>query len=810
MAIPFETAFESLRKISPPDQNGRSLDRNEATTRLQLIDRLFFECLGWEKSECEVEHREDATIADYVFKSRGRDLIVEAKREGTTFNLPAGASYGVFNIAYFKTHEKAVYSAIEQAIRYCASRGVQFGAVSNGHQIIAFLGSRTDGISPLEGKCLVMPAALEVNEVQFKMLWDALSKSGINERGLLTLLGAGQPKPPPEKPSTQITNYPGSQLRNSLQVNLLNLAEMLIQGVGSQPIDEYDFLSKCYAPNGALSQFALISKGILENRYAQLQQTDYAGPKVVSATDKSGLNSSVFADVFASRPILLIGDVGVGKTTFIRNLINVEAKDVFEHSLVVYIDFGVKPTLEMTLSDFVAGEMTRQLREFYDVDIEERPFLYAVYHGDLLNFDKSLWGGVKESDEITYYKKRIEFIQSKIRDTHEHLKKCLEHIVRGQKRQIVIFFDNVDQRPDAFQQETFLLGESVAELWPAMVFMTLRPQTYHRSRISGTLNAYHPQAFTISPPRIELVIEKRLLYALELLESGKLLGNDVAVISNSLRTFIDIVIESFHDNRDLVEFVESVFGGNVRLALDFLKMFIGSGHVDSEKIIETYNRSGGYTIPLHEFLRAVMFGDHRWYDPDSSEIKNVFDIAEPDGREHFIVLCALAFLDRGSRQTADGFLESDVLIAHLGELGFSPSQIANALDRMFIWKLIDNSLEALSPDRGEWSDMLIRVNSVGAYYCHKLVGLFTYVDAVLVDTPLMDRDMRGTVLGAGTIPGRLSRAEKFCEYLDEQWGDLGGKGAVFDWPGRFDDLRRDIGKVKERNERQLKRLRTRS
>jgi hypothetical protein len=46
--------------------------------------------------------------------------------------------------------------------------------------------------------------------------------------------------------------------------------------------------------------------------------------------------------------------------------------------------------------------------------------------------------------------------------------------------------------------------------------VALRPETFYRSLKIGALSGYHPKAFTISPPRIDRVIEKRLRFALRL------------------------------------------------------------------------------------------------------------------------------------------------------------------------------------------------------------------------------------------------------------------------------------------------------
>ena len=93
MTIYFEEGLTALHGFQTDEAELDSNDRNEATTRLHLIDRLFFECLGWDKLECEVEQPADGKYADYIFSVQGTKLVVEAKREGMSFSLPALSSY---------------------------------------------------------------------------------------------------------------------------------------------------------------------------------------------------------------------------------------------------------------------------------------------------------------------------------------------------------------------------------------------------------------------------------------------------------------------------------------------------------------------------------------------------------------------------------------------------------------------------------------------------------------------------------------------------------------------------------------------
>jgi hypothetical protein len=70
MAITFEQGENNLRSlITWYAANVNDQNRNEATTRIQLIDRIFFECLGWEKENCVAEENIQRAITDYSFSS---------------------------------------------------------------------------------------------------------------------------------------------------------------------------------------------------------------------------------------------------------------------------------------------------------------------------------------------------------------------------------------------------------------------------------------------------------------------------------------------------------------------------------------------------------------------------------------------------------------------------------------------------------------------------------------------------------------------------------------------------------------------
>jgi hypothetical protein len=62
------------------------------------------------------------------------------------------------------------------------------------------------------------------------------------------------------------------------------------------------------------------------------------------------------------------------------------------------------------------------------------------------------------------------------------------------------------------------------------------------------------------------------------------------------------------------------------------------------------------------------------------------------------------------------------------------------------------------------------------------LGTFTYLDAVVVDTPILDKDLRDYVPDAHTLAQRVERAFVFREYLDPSWKLIADADLPLDWP----------------------------
>jgi hypothetical protein len=440
------------------------------------------------------------------------------------------------------------------------------------------------------------------------------------------------------------------------------------------------------------------------------------------------------------------------------------------------------------------------LRQDHEIDIEADAFVRGVYDLDLIRFSKGIYKHLAQTNRALFLEKELAFLEAALLQREEHVRRSLEHIVRGRKKQIVIFLDNADQRNDATQQETFLIAQEFAEHWPVAVFVALRPETYHRSLKIGALSGYHPKSFTIGPPRIDRVIERRLQFATKITSGEIHMPNlrDITVRLATLHSILHVLLYSLRENRQLLECIENISHGNVRLALDMVKGFLGSGHVDTQKILDIYQETGSYTVPIHEFLRAVIFGDAEYFDPDRSPIANIFDVSTFDPKEHFLVPIAVALISAPTTSSiGEGFAETSRIYERLQGLGYTPEQIDNAVIRAHDKKMIETAAR-LIPEPGKLIPEALRATSVGVYHVARLARDFVYVDAMVVDTPIFDEGVRQTIRDVSGIRDRLERAERFREYLDRCWQPLNELGSPFDWPTISADLKKHINRVEER------------
>ncbi len=801
------TYDESLTRLSAlvdEFSSGKHSSINEDTTRLRLVDVLLFECLDWNKYDDVVtENVTNVGIIDYALPEDGTLLVVEAKKTGISFKLPIEAGKGrlIRSVESILSLDKDIEKAMGQAVAYALDAGAPFVAVTNGWQIIAFCTQVGPGKSWRKGKALVFDSLLSM-KTNFKDLWNALSASAVNKFTLQNTLSAQQQTHSCPRRAESIANFDRSKNRNDIQADLQILGDLVFGGRIFE--DRKLFQEYCYCAGGAIPQFSRASRSYLEDRYPQFFASTANTPALEPAQTKKGPAAALTNLTNIKKPILLLGDVGVGKTTFLEHLFLVDWIDKKSDLIILRIDLADKPSRSEDLPNMVANEIERSLLEHYDIDINEDKFLRGCYHAELKRYAKSVEGVAYSPSHSNYAAGELKYITDLRGRFDQHLKSIFAHLVKARKKMVVLIFDNVDQRNADLQSATFIQAQIAASTWDIFVMVALRPETFVKAKLEGEISGYHPRAFTIAPPRFDQLIERRISTAIQMLR-GKLpipeIGSGASLQVANVSDYLEVLQHSFTKDPEMLAFCEDISGGNMRLALDYLIAFMSCGHVDAPKILEKWRNNGEYMIPIHEFTRGVMFSDREYYSSKDATISNVFSSGGSEKIDVFSIVDALGIASVAMNDTRTiaegvGYIGIQDLKLRLVSVGYQHDQADRTIAQCMACRFLETNLKS-----GEVNGAThVRISPTGRYYHSTLIRTFVYIDAVCLDTPICDKKVFAKVTDVQTLPLRLARAEHFIDYLDACHMEHTMRHASSDWSSIATSIRADIARVRLKNE----------
>ena len=813
MHSPFELT-EGLSRLKgiiasfPPD----SPHWHEAENRFQFVDRLLTECLGWERPNIRVETPDGSGgRADYSL-GHPTKAVLEAKREAKYFeSIPTGNPSAVRKIGPMLRASKDFADAVHQVLHYCLLQGAQISIICNGPQLAIFQ-ALTPGYPPLDGECYFFDGFQSYVE-HFPLLWTLLSPEGVTEnRASRSLAHHRNPRIPP-KVSNFIAEPNRFRYRSEFQENLRVLSSLLLEEIEDNPRLKGAFYRDCYVPLEANNRHLLLSKRIIAARYRRVGENGIT-PSAMGHVTTPGLTGDLIIDDAAlkvgagSRPIIIIGDVGVGKTSFFEYLYETLQQSEKAKTFFLHVNLGVQANLSSSIKSYVLEQIPTDLKRDYQIDIDSAEFAKALYHSQLESFDQGVKGALKDIDPVAYKKEKIAYLEGLVARRDTHLQASLGHLSRGQNKQIILVIDNADQRNFEVQQEAFLIAQELAASRNLLVFVALRPSTFFQSKTTGALSGYQHKILTISPPPADVVVERRLSFAACVaegtIEPAALSG--IRLRLQSVVNFLNATLRSIRSNEEIRFFLSNVTGGNTRAVIELITGFFGSPNVDSKKIVTIEEKFGNYKVPLHEFTKHALLGEYAYFNSNSSQVAcNLYDVSTADPREHFLTSLVISYL--GSNVNVpnnDGFISGEKLIEEMSRQGYVEEQVRHALRRLSAKRLIETphahyrELQVLDSDPPE--QFHFRATSAGLYHIRYWAGSFAFLDAMAIDTPIFDQDAREEVANLAAsfdIANRYRKTVRFRDYLEEKW-HLASIGAnYFDFAALLAQQKESFSEVKE-------------
>lgn len=769
---------------------------NEANTRLRAIDTILFGVLRWDKLEVDAEqHIREAGFADYVFSSAGRRLLVlEAKREGVTFVLkPSNGFPGPIPLSLITSESPAAAKALRQACSYATELGIPFSAISNGAQWI--ITSSFVAGERLEDRLGFVFAGLSDISHNFRCFWECFSPIAIKNNLPLRSLSITRKTPAPSKLSTQIPGYLGTAdpTRNSDARS--NAIELLWYAVTDDDEND-DFLDRCYIETeSSTDQISVIRELLAQRRNVDDKYT------VQDATSVKSVLKNV---ALPEKPVLILGRIGHGKTTFMRRLRKVAATSELSGYLQLDIDFLDRPDKADEVANFVYDTIEAQLAERFQIDISENRFSRSVLRNDLLRFRKSAAGVLASRSELSLEAAEASEIERWQQDRFTYLKKVMDHLRKSMHRSIAIFFDNLDKRmKEGVQEAAFLRASAIARDWAAVVFVPLRPDTYFRSvRLGGVLDSISPKVFTLSSPDHRLLLKKRFQYASAIATGASpipskysSLGRDHAKELPDASLMYQHLANVIWEEKPISEMFGRISNGNVRQMLKHVLAVITSKRVKYDAAIQPDSELDALDVRLARTI--LLLGSHRYFQGDALFI-NLFDTTTSSKTEHFIRFVLLKYLCQFDTNAENqGFVSLNSIVNHLSGNGFLLQDAQDATKLMYERECIEAPTYGLPWDEAGGD---FRVTPLGRYHIDHLVKTFEYYDAVVVDTPIISEDMRKKIKDVAGPIDRLSRAREFLRYLDNCASMLVGEAARASWGEVFAAAVNDITLLEAANQ----------
>jgi hypothetical protein len=777
-----DRAYERFVSLSENRAILRQSDRTltEADTRAKLIDPLFKSILGWSESEIRREEPVTKGFVDYVLGSEFDHLLIEAKRVEPRFHLhaPGKARRLMLNGPHLLGNKK-VRDVLHQGQGYAADLGVQFCIVTNGSQLIIFK-PFVPGRSWRVGTAIVYHDHEDIRD-NFAEFYALLARDQVLAGSLV------QAFEHVEKTTTQLLapisflSDPDRELiRNDLWDQIARTMAPLLRDQPEDLAAQLEVIRHCYVNTKLGDRTDKNLDALLKDTGARLASKAAIVDLKPGTGGKTAFSHRLEEDLYAGRrgAYILTGGVGSGKTTFLRRFAHIVDRDFVDHHTAwIHVDYlpigNVDPSvLDQELRLYTYKQIRKVVTQRFQADlIGDGAAVRALFDQEISEARLTLLHGVAE-DSGVWNSAVNQLVDQLFQDDERFVFAALRRL-RGRGRRICVVMDNTDQLGEAFQERVFLFAQKLSSEYLALCIVTLREEKFFAAYRRGIFDAFGDRRFHIGSPDLKNVLRKRLEYGRQKFaqletESGEtaLKPEDFKRIDALLKALIN---SATAHNANIVRMLATVSNGDMRHALDMFREFLSSGNTDINKIIRIVEKSGGYSVPFHEFAKSAILGSRRFYRSNVSHIANVFKQSDAIGASHLTacrILARLSAAEGVASAHGEGFVAVSALLKEYREsFGFADDFV------QWTGELLRRDLVESEPPRvGDIRQAdAIRVTAAGAYYWRYLIRSFSYIDLMFVDTPVADIGLAkrlATLAEMTDMTVRFERVRAYLEYLE--------------------------------------------
>ncbi|MDE1465734.1 ATP-binding protein [Spartinivicinus poritis] len=732
-----DTALLKFKKI-----NSQEYDKylSESDTRSKLIDYILIECLGWDETNIIREERciDSGLYLDYKLSTNMPIIIIEAKKNSACFNLPDSSNQREYKVGGVLSKCKFLIRAMEQARNYSISKGILFTVVTNGNEYVFFRSHNQQGIEWVDHNVVIFRSHEDIEE-NFDLFCKLLSKTSAENGTIQKTLGISGSSSDEDLTykilDTKYLNRPRRKDRNSLFPVIGDIIHRVFQDLASQEATP-DILEHCYVDSpkkpdkkSPYTDIKTNELSVNKNNAGEFQQR-------ILSTLKTGKTNH-------KEVILLIGSVGVGKSTFIQRFRKVLAKkEIDNDGIWIYFNFKNYSDTGITLDSFISSQIEKILiNEYSYLGLDEWKFLKQVYHNE---YEKLKRGPLAPLHDINPQKFELSFGEKvdewSSEKREEHFTKILSTASKRLKKTIFLVFDNADQLNTETQNSIFLAAQKLTEEINCYALLAMREESYWKNRDCGPLNAFHTTAYNVQPASLHQVLSKRFNYTKSLIRTNEYeLNSKINITKEELeKVFSRIIKTLLGSDQTYINFIESTAARDMRRALDTVAYFMISGHTNIDAILrdERKEQPDGFIIPFHEFLNSIILRDNEVYSESDCDTLNLFNTMGNSDISNCNIVAVLGNILYSKNSKSDigiGYVLIEDIIRDCHSVGILPDTTTSILVNLNSRRLIETETTIKNEIK---SSSYVRATISGNYYIEKLSKMIGYLSLIVYQTPI--------------------------------------------------------------------------
>lgn len=761
-----DEAHATLRRLLPELRALPVSTHTEEDSRALIIDKVLEQVLGWKPGQTRREVSDDKSRVDYFLSTLGRRCVVEAKRASLPFKIPSTHNHWYKWNGPSLRESTEISEALDQVTDYALRKGCAVACATTGEQWLIFRASRDDGYE-IENAWVAAFRSLDelvdshkAFSLFFRMLAEPSVRSGTFRIPIAEQEGISlTPHRTESKRVLDLSISEGQRQRkrSSLAKVLDPLFEDILQQMGAA--GDASLLESCFVETreskAADDRLARLTTQLVED-IAMIDERKNTGGAFADEVRKS-------VDSDRVRVVLLLGQNGAGKSTFIDRFFSVALPDDLRKRVVrAKVDLSTADPRIETLSDHLRTRVTTALEAqlFGPNGPTYDELKGSIFYPDYQRLQRGELHPLFKSDRTAFdieFGRRLEALRA---DTSKYLAGMIRFCTDSKKQLPVIVLDNADHFEEDFQTRVFLEAQWVSSLGRLLLVIPMRDSTYWRAHETGPLHASPHTALYLPRPPIADVVEKRFQFAISELRSeasgrksriSSIRGVYVNV-KDAVRLF-EALSTSVTRDKYMGYTIASLVAGDVRASLKLFRQVVLSPHMDLDGLLMAYLANGEYRLARWDFDRAVILGD--WEHFAREHRREIVNLLDSPGRENASPILCMRVLARlyelhsltetGEHGPERGFEATGKLIQYFELMGVPAEATDAAVARLVYANLAEPySLGEVAPSfRGESCGTLskVRLTSAGRLHRKWWLSSMCYLVNMAADVAIHDEDL---------------------------------------------------------------------